>query len=840
MRSSLVIWLCSVNLLLGILIDVPTYAADEPETFSPPFGLLLSRSETSAGRGRRGLGLEAGDPVRERLVQGTLSEFAPEEGSSPQGMEGWQWKRVPFDDNGTVQDRGTYLYAPVASDVSKVLILNASGQSETYVNGVPRGGDIYNNGYVHLPVLLHEGTNHLLFRAGRGSFKVRLYARPAAVFLQEQDTTMPALVAGQPAYSGGAVGVVNATARTAEGFTLSLDAPGLSSERTVVPTIPPLTVRKVGFRIRTNAVVDGQKIEGRLQLLKPDASLSHAMPLSLEVISADQRRRITFVSGIDGTVQYFSLLPATAGPPNDPLPAIDLSCHGAGVEAHGQAGAYSPKRWFHIVAPTNRRPYGFDWEDFGRMDAMEVLDIAQKTLAHDPSRIYLTGHSMGGHGAWHLGVTYPDRFAAVGPSAGWLSRSSYGGRRSQSTDESPMEVLLNRGQKSGDTLALAANLKQQAVYILHGGNDDNVPPAQARTMAEVLEGLHHDWIYHEEPNQGHWWGNEYNDGGSACVDWPFMFDRFARHALAPSSAIRKVDFTTANPGVSSRCHWLAIEGQIRHMDLSKAHVENWPHRRLFKGVTDNVAVLRLDVGHLPAREPITVELDGQAIDGIAYPDRIDSIWLERKDGRWQSVEKPPLRNKGPHRYGSVKDELRHRFLLVYGTCGTVEENIWSFAKARYDAETFLYRGNASPEMGPDAAFEPSRYRERTVVLYGNAETNSAWSALLGDSPLQVHRDRIQLGDRTFEGDNLSTVFVRPRPDSDVASVVVIGGTGPAGTRSTYSLSLFTPFVRYPDCVIRRIDRDGARDSRPVAAGYFGPDWSTENGEFVFSDPEGAS
>ncbi|HNY80666.1 MAG: prolyl oligopeptidase family serine peptidase [Sedimentisphaerales bacterium] len=840
MRSSLVIWLYSASLLLGILFDVPTYAADEPEAFSPPFGLLLSRSETSAARGRRGFGLDAGDPIRERLVQGTLLEFAPEEGSFPEGQEGWQWKRVQFDKNGAVQDRGTCLYAPVASDVSKVLILNASGQSETYVNGVPRGGDIYNYGYVHLPVLLHEGANHLLFRGGRGSFKVRLYEPPAAVFLQEQDTTLPDLIAGQTIDTWGAVVVINATSDPAEGFTLSVDGTELSDEVTPVPTVPPLTVRKVGFRIRATAPIKGQRIEGTLRLLTRDGIPCHEMPLSLEVVQPDQRRRITFISELDDTVQYFSLLPATAGPPDNPLPAVVLSCHGAGVEAHGQAGAYSPKRWFHIVAPTNRRPYGFDWEDFGRMDAMEVLDVAQKTLAHDLSRIYLTGHSMGGHGAWHLGVTYPDRFAAVGPSAGWLSRSSYGGRRNQTTDESPMEVLLSRGQKSGDTVALAANLKQQAVYILHGGNDDNVPPAQARTMAEVLEGLHHDWVYHEEPNQGHWWGNEYNDGGSACVDWPFMFDRFARHALAPSSAIREVDFTTANPGVSSRCHWLAIEGQIRHMDLSKAHVENWPHKCLFKGVTDNVAILRLDVGHLPAREPVTVELDGQTIAGIPYPDRADSIWLERKDSRWQSVERPPLRNKGPHRYGSVKEELRHRFLLVYGTCGTVEENTWSFAKARYDTETFLYRGNASPEMVPDTAFEPSRYRDRTVVFYGNAQTNSAWSALLSDSPVQVHRDRIQLGDRTFEGDDLSAVFVRPRPDSDIASVVVIGGAGPVGMRSTYSLSLFTPFVRYPDCVIRRVDRNRAQDSRPIAAGYFGLDWSIENGEFLFSDQKGTA
>ncbi len=86
------------------------------------------------------------------------------------------------------------------------------------------------------------------------------------------------------------------------------------------------------------------------------------------------------------------------------------------MEAMGQASAYSPKSWLHLIAPTNRRPYGFDWEDFGRADAMEVLENAKMTLRHDPARVYLTGHSMGGHGAWHLGSLYPDTFAAIGPT----------------------------------------------------------------------------------------------------------------------------------------------------------------------------------------------------------------------------------------------------------------------------------------------------------------------------------------------------------------------------------------------------------------------------------------
>ena len=55
-------------------------------------------------------------------------------------------------------------------------------------------------------------------------------------------------------------------------------------------------------------------------------------------------------------------------------PALFLSVHGASVEATNQARAYAQKDWGHLVAPTNRRPYGFSWEDWGRMDALEVLE----------------------------------------------------------------------------------------------------------------------------------------------------------------------------------------------------------------------------------------------------------------------------------------------------------------------------------------------------------------------------------------------------------------------------------------------------------------------------------
>jgi predicted esterase len=804
--------------------------------FVPRSGLLLTRKGSAArGRGRGFASLPANDPVRSALVNGTLAQFQPRAGEAPPGQPDWQWSQVQFDDHGALEQRGQYLYVPLVMDEPRVLILHAMGQSETYVNGVPRCGNVYDNDYVQLPILLHRGANSLVFRAGRGSFRVRLSEPPSPVFLSPSDATLPDLVAGQSFDTWGAVVVVNATEEAVEGYSLTLRAPGVKSSGMPIPAIAPITIRKVPVCVQGQAPTEPGDVAATVELSTKDGKLLHSVPVKLTVVRADQPRRVTFISSIDGSVQFFALRQAVPLSADDPPPALVLSCHGAGVDARGQAAAYASKSWCHLVAPTNRRPFGYDWEDFGRMDAMEVLDLAQHSLRYDPARVYVTGHSMGGHGAWHLGVTYPDRFAAVGPSAGWLSRSSYGRGSRGKTDNSPLEALLSRCRNSGDTIALSANLQHEGVYILHGANDDNVPPREAQTMAKVLAQFHHDWIYHEEPGKGHWWGNEYGDGGSACVDWPFMFDLFARHALPPVSSVRDVEFVTADPGISSHCYWLAIEGQIRHFDLSKAHICAWPGARKFQGTTENVAVLRLDPGRLCEKGPLTVELDGQKIPDIPFPQENGALYLAREDGQWRVVAKPRPQQKSARRYGGIKDELKHRFLFVYGTRGAAEENAWAYQKARYDAETFWYRGNGSVDLVPDVAFDPSRYADRTVVLYGNAETNAAWPALLQDSPVQVRRGQVQIGQRTLRGEDLAALFVQPRRDSDTACVVAVSGSGPLGMRSLCPVSLFVPAVRYPDCVITRVDPNDAGSSGNVAAGFFGLDWSVENGEFVFAD-----
>lgn len=223
------------------------------------------------------------------------------------------------------------------------------------------------------------------------------------------------------------------------------------------------------------------------------------------------------------------------------------------------------------------------------------------------------------------------------------------------------------------------------------------------------------------------------------------------------------------------------------------------------------------------------------------------MWLAREGDKWSLIPPPLPSLKGPPRYGLFKDAFRNRVMFVYGTTGTPDENAWAFAKARYDAETFWYRGNASVDVVADTKFNLTPVpplpageggrgrgeRDRNVIVYGNADTNAAWNPLLGDSPAQVRRGLVRVGVREFTGDDLACLFIRPRAGSERASVGVVTGSGVKGMRLTDRLPYFSSGVGYPDCLVLGSEVLARAGAGIRAAGYFGLDWSVEKGEWVW-------
>lgn len=802
--------------------------ADEPDTIAISDVLVI---EGASRGGRTPFPI---DPIAASIVAGTWA--APVEGAILKtGERERTWQRVAAADDGAIKHqalRGGYAFATVESDISRVMMLEATGHGMAYVNGAPRVGDPYGYGFVRLPVALHAGKNELLFQVGRGELRAKLTSPRKEVFIDTSDVTLPDLVAGRafaPRYFAGVV-VVNATQDWLRGATVGV----ADDEPTDVPPIPPCSAFKVPFTFLASEPHPEAKASFGLELRKNRGGdlLDHAS-LAVDVAKPGAAYKRTFQSTIDGSVQYYGVVPPAAqDAPNEAVkPGLLLTLHGAGVEGIGQARVYASKPGIYVIAPTNRRPYGFDWEDWGRLDAIEVLDDAYESFDTDPRRTWLTGHSMGGHGTWHLGVTFPDRFAAIAPSAGWVSMFSYAGARRAATDD-PIAALLDRCTTPSDTLGLMNNLSRTGVYVLHGDADDNVPVGQARTMRKALSEFHADFAYYERPGAGHWWGNE-------CCDWPPLVEFLTKHERPKSADIARVDFVTVNPTISPRCDWAVVASQQRTLAQSSVHLKRDLSARRIEGTTDNVASMRLYVDDFGSGRPLTLAIDGQELTTAPLADgKPSSINLTRRDDKWALSPTELGRTKGPLLFGPFREAFNYGVTLVVGTHGSAEENAWALAKARYDSESFWYRGNGSLAVITDDEYESdaARYSAHNIVLYGHAEMNTAWSAL-GDSPIDVKRGRVMLGERTVEGDDLACVFLYPKHNlpHPSAMVGVIAGTGLRGLRATDRLPYFTSGVAYPDWTVFGADAWEKGIPGVRAAGFFGNDWKLESGETVIRE-----
>lgn len=735
-----------------------------------------------------------------------------------------KWQKIEADKDGWFQGQalaGGYVACSVDLPERAVMLVQAEGDTTAWVNGQTHTGDPYSYGYLAFPAKLEKGENRLLFACGRGRLRVKLLPVRGPLMLDTRDATLPDVLTSDRGELIGGIVVINTTDHVATGTNISAKVDGENDAALAqVPSILPMSMRKVPVMIRVPQSVSGEKLKVALKLMPAgQATDRDGADIELRVRQPNQVHKRTFISAIDDSVQYYAVNPAQK-PSKDNL--LILTLHGAAVEALGQASAYASKDDATLVAPTNRRPYGFDWEDMGRLDAIEVLDIAKKTIPHDPHRVILTGHSMGGHGTWQIGLTFPGLFAAIGPSAGWSSFFSYGGGQ-RFRNASPVEQMIQRAVSPSDTMALLRNSLMEDVYILHGDADDNVPVREARTMRDALK-FNPRVIYHEQKGAGHWWGSQ-------CVDWPPMFEMFEKARLPDDSEVHEIEFVTADPAVSGKCHWLTIEQQTQALKTSNAKLQLKGDE--LSGETENVAGMTIDVSAM--QTPVKkVLIDGHALD-IPHNAAGHSFSLLRRQDKWSIANELPPGQKSAARGGGFKQVFANHVEFVYGTHGSEEEAALELDEARLLAETLYYRGNGAVDILSDSEFQKRPADDRNVILFGNAQTNAAWQSLLNGCPCDVRDGSIQIGERKFEGKDLAALLLYPRHGSEKSLVGAVASTGPAGGRLTERLPILVSRVGYPDWMLIQSDALRSGDRGVLAAGFFANDWSFDPSQSAFAE-----
>lgn len=781
-----------------------------------------------------------------------------------------RWQTLRAGDDGRVEGEIGWAYASIDSEVERVVFARLDGAARLFVNGAGFTGDSYGYGFGGVPIPLQKGGNDLYVTGVRGAFSLELSAPAGPIVTATWDVTRPDAIAGTKAGEiVGPLGIVlfNATdaplspsLRVGHGpmtwtraplFDLvhglpvftglewipSYGDPGPFAAREWSGTVPPLAPRQARLMIEPRSDVAAQvgKLD-TVMLLSGGDAIESQIPLSIDVRSPAEARRVTFDSSIDASTQYFALLPAAR--PGNKSPKIVLSLHGASVDALAQARSYSAKDDFWIVCPTNRRPFGFDWQDWGRRDAGQALIRVESLFeslrlwrGSDAPTTYLTGHSMGGHGTWHLAANDPWSYTAIAPSAGWCSFDTYGTRPAGA-----LRDLWHGADGSSRTLDLIGNLARIPAYVLHGTADDNVPVGEARAMVAALEAAGAKPAVHYQEGAGHWWDGDAAPGAD-CVDWPEIFALFQKTPPRTSSA--DVDFTVADPGVSPRFDWLWIMQPIEYGKPCRWRSHLGDAGETLRVSTENVRRgLILDA--VPGWKGSKLVIDDTTLELSS----VVRVYLLRDGAGWR-VDEPPADEKSPARSGPFKRAFDHDFVLVYGTIGTPAECRELRERALSDLETWWYRANGTPELVSDVDYSRSRqgFVGRNVILYGNADTNAAWKSVLPDAcPIRAARGSLKLGEREWKGDDLSAVFVTPmrpapgqEPNRSTALVGVFADSGARGTRLGYTLSPFASGVGYPDYALFSSDVLSLGDAGILAAGWFDHAWKLDPRQYVRED-----
>jgi pimeloyl-ACP methyl ester carboxylesterase len=161
--------------------------------------------------------------------------------------------------------------------------------------------------------------------------------------------------------------------------------------------------------------------------------------------------------------------------------------HGAlGDEHYYFSGLFDPEiikgeaeRRGYILAAVNGRGRFGNYTGMSQQDVFDVTDAVIREYKIDPSRLFLTGHSMGGFGTWLVASSKPELFAAVAAVSG--------GQPAQ-----------------GDALtALLEKLKAVPAMIVHGAQDGIVPVQLSRNMAAAAGKAGVKVTYLEVPDGDH-------------------------------------------------------------------------------------------------------------------------------------------------------------------------------------------------------------------------------------------------------------------------------------------------------------------------------------------------
>lgn len=477
-----------------------------------------------------------------------------------------------------------------------------------------------------------------------------------------------------------------------------------------------------------------------------------------------------YKSKVDDSYQPYKL----SIPPNyDSSKPIRLD-----VILHGR-NARLTEASFLAVDP-KAKPYAQNWielEVYGRgnnayrwsgeTDVYEALEAVTKQYNIDPNQILLRGFSMGGAGAWHIGLHNPSKWAGIEAGAGFTETIRYAKRE----NPAPYERAAMRIY---DAVDYSPNIVNTPT-VGYGGEID--PQRQASlNISEALEAEHirANAIFLTGPQTPHRWHPDSKAESEAFL---------TKHL--PRRMPEKFLFAT----------WSARYGQVWNWKI--AALERMYGRAELSGTRTNVKTK--NIAELELETVSDVTIDGQALKGKAFIKQMN---------RWEPRTLKPAVRKRAGLQGPIDDAFMERFLCVTDSPNaTLDTFTANFEK--------YFRGNVRTKATKDIT--KADIAENHLVLWGTPATNKLIAKVIKDLPVRWTAAEIEINNQKFDAKTHTLALINPNPLNPNKYVVLNSGHTFAKSDLTGTNALLYP--RWGDWAVIE-----TATGKVKAAGLFDDSW----------------
>ncbi|MBD3676184.1 MAG: prolyl oligopeptidase family serine peptidase [Planctomycetaceae bacterium] len=449
------------------------------------------------------------------------------------------------------------------------------------------------------------------------------------------------------------------------------------------------------------------------------------------------------------------------------------------VVLHGRAGQMNEvnfiSRHDHKSAPEEadwiqldvfgRTNNAYRWS--GETDVFEALRDVQRRFRIDDKRITLHGFSMGGAGAWHLGLHYPSKWCSVGPGAGFVDTYKY------QNIEHKLPDYQDRTLGIYDAIDYALNAYDVPICT-YGGEKDSQLVASTSTVDAAKE-LGVDIKLLIGAGMGHKFDPE---SRKKFMAFHIEKSKAGRPGFPGRKTLR---FTTRTLKYNS-CEWITIAGMIKQYAPTIVEGEIDYENETVRITTENVSSLWVARGI--GAEAITIDGSIVPLADAARNLLPDVLYMKTAAG-WEVVSYDDTRvfqeNKIPVKrhdlQGPIDDAFMSSFVCVRGTGKPWSQNQHDYAMFvldRFEQEFDKWlRGKI--RIVNDTEVTEEMMEQHHLILFGDPASNSILRDVLPGLPISWSEKSIVADGQTFDPNKQGLAMIYPNPLQANKYIVINSG-----------------------------------------------------------------